>query len=62
MARTADSGMNRSMPRPDRAGRRDEVHLPFEKVLTRPDHLGLCTEEISHTGEQLANAALRAGS
>jgi GH15 family glucan-1,4-alpha-glucosidase len=38
-----------------RAGRLDEARLVFEKMHTYANHLGLFSEEISATGEQLGN-------
>ena len=38
-----------------RAGRLDEARLAFEKMLTYANHLGLYSEEIGPTGEQLGN-------
>lgn len=38
-----------------RAGRLDEAELVFEKALTYSNHLGLYSEEIGLTGEQLGN-------
>jgi GH15 family glucan-1,4-alpha-glucosidase len=38
-----------------RAGRLDEAELVFEKMLTYANHLGLYSEEIGLTGEQLGN-------
>ncbi|GAA5011678.1 glycoside hydrolase family 15 protein [Actinopolymorpha pittospori] len=38
-----------------RAGRVDEARLIFEKMLTYTNHLGLFSEEIGPTGEQLGN-------
>jgi GH15 family glucan-1,4-alpha-glucosidase len=38
-----------------RAGRLDEARLAFEKMHTYANHLGLYSEEISSTGEQLGN-------
>jgi GH15 family glucan-1,4-alpha-glucosidase len=38
-----------------RAGRLDEARLAFEKMQTYANHLGLYSEEISSTGEQLGN-------
>jgi GH15 family glucan-1,4-alpha-glucosidase len=38
-----------------RAGRLDEARLAFEKMLTYSNHLGLYSEEIGPTGEQLGN-------
>jgi GH15 family glucan-1,4-alpha-glucosidase len=38
-----------------RAGRLDEARLTFEKMLTYGNHLGLYSEEIGPTGEQLGN-------
>ena len=38
-----------------RAGRLDEARLAFEKMLTYANHLGLYSEEIAPTGEQLGN-------
>ena len=38
-----------------RAGRLDEARLTFEKMLTYANHLGLFSEEIGLTGEQLGN-------
>jgi GH15 family glucan-1,4-alpha-glucosidase len=37
------------------AGRLDEARLAFEKMLTYGNHLGLYSEEIGPTGEQLGN-------
>jgi GH15 family glucan-1,4-alpha-glucosidase len=38
-----------------RAGRLDDARLTFEKMQTYTNHLGLHSEEISSTGEQLGN-------
>ncbi len=38
-----------------RAGRLDEAELTFEKMQTYANHLGLFSEEIGQTGEQLGN-------
>jgi pentatricopeptide repeat protein len=38
-----------------RAGRVDEARLVFEKMLTYANHLGLYSEEIALTGEQIGN-------
>ena len=38
-----------------RAGRLDDARLVFEKMHTYANHLGLYSEEISSTGEQLGN-------
>jgi len=38
-----------------RAGRLDDARLTFEKMHTYTNHLGLYSEEISSTGEQLGN-------
>ena len=38
-----------------RAGRVDEARLTFEKMLTYANHLGLYSEEIAPTGEQIGN-------
>jgi GH15 family glucan-1,4-alpha-glucosidase len=38
-----------------RSGRLDEARLTFEKMLTYGNHLGLFSEEIGVTGEQLGN-------
>jgi GH15 family glucan-1,4-alpha-glucosidase len=38
-----------------RAGRLDAARLAFEKMLTYANHLGLYSEEIGPTGEQLGN-------
>jgi pentatricopeptide repeat protein len=38
-----------------RAGRLDEARLVFEKMLTYGNHLGLYSEEIALTGEQIGN-------
>jgi len=38
-----------------RAGRLDEAVLTFEKMQTYGNHLGLFSEEIGSTGEQLGN-------
>ena len=38
-----------------RAGRLDEAQLTFEKMLTYANHLGLYSEEIAVTGEQIGN-------
>jgi GH15 family glucan-1,4-alpha-glucosidase len=38
-----------------RAGRLDDARLTFEKMQTYTNHLGLFSEEISSTGEQLGN-------
>jgi len=37
------------------AGRLDEARLTFEKMHTYANHLGLYSEEIGRTGEQLGN-------
>ena len=41
--------------RAGRAGRLDEAALTFEKMHTYANHLGLFSEEIGLTGEQLGN-------
>jgi GH15 family glucan-1,4-alpha-glucosidase len=38
-----------------RAGRVDDARLTFEKMLTYANHLGLYSEEIAPTGEQIGN-------
>jgi pentatricopeptide repeat protein len=38
-----------------RSGRLDEARLTFEKMLTYRNHLGLYSEEIGPTGEQIGN-------
>ncbi len=38
-----------------RAGRLDEARLVFEKMFTYANHLGLFSEEVGSTGEQLGN-------
>ena len=38
-----------------RAGRLEDARLTFEKMLTYANHLGLYSEEIGLTGEQLGN-------
>jgi GH15 family glucan-1,4-alpha-glucosidase len=38
-----------------RAGRLDDARLTFEKMHTYTNHLGLYSEEISSTGEQIGN-------
>jgi pentatricopeptide repeat protein len=38
-----------------RSGRLEEARLTFEKMLTYGNHLGLYSEEIGPTGEQLGN-------
>jgi len=38
-----------------RAGRLDKARYVFEKMLTYANHLGLYSEEIGPTGEQLGN-------
>jgi GH15 family glucan-1,4-alpha-glucosidase len=38
-----------------KAGRLDEARLTFEKMLTYANHLGLYSEEIGASGEQLGN-------
>jgi GH15 family glucan-1,4-alpha-glucosidase len=38
-----------------RSGRLEEAQLTFEKILTYANHLGLYSEEIGLTGEQLGN-------
>ena len=38
-----------------RAGRLDDARLTFEKMLTYANHLGLYSEEIALTGEQIGN-------
>ena len=38
-----------------RAGRVDDAQLAFEKMLTYANHLGLYSEEIALTGEQIGN-------
>jgi len=38
-----------------RAGRLDDARLAFEKMLTYANHVGLYSEEIGPTGEQLGN-------
>ncbi|HSN37926.1 MAG TPA: glycoside hydrolase family 15 protein [Arthrobacter sp.] len=40
-----------------RAGRVDEARLTFEKMLTYANHVGLYSEEIATTGEQIGNFA-----
>jgi GH15 family glucan-1,4-alpha-glucosidase len=40
-----------------KAGRLDEARLTFEKMLTYANHLGLYSEEIAVTGEQIGNFA-----
>jgi pentatricopeptide repeat protein len=37
------------------AGRLDEARAAFEKMLTYANHLGLYSEEIALTGEQIGN-------
>jgi GH15 family glucan-1,4-alpha-glucosidase len=37
------------------AGRLEDARLTFEKMLTYANHLGLFSEEIGDTGEQLGN-------
>ena len=37
------------------AGRVDEARLTFEKMLTYANHVGLYSEEIGPTGDQLRN-------
>jgi GH15 family glucan-1,4-alpha-glucosidase len=37
------------------AGRLEDARLTFEKMLTYSNHLGLFSEEIGDTGEQLGN-------
>jgi pentatricopeptide repeat protein len=37
------------------AGRLEDARLTFEKMLTYANHLGLFSEEIGNTGEQLGN-------
>jgi GH15 family glucan-1,4-alpha-glucosidase len=37
------------------AGRLDEARLAFEKMLSYANHLGLYSEEIGRTGDQLGN-------
>ena len=41
--------------RPGGAGRLEEAALVFEKMQTYANHLGLFSEEIGLTGEQLGN-------
>jgi pentatricopeptide repeat protein len=38
-----------------RAGRVEEARLAFEKMLTYANHVGLYSEEIALTGEQIGN-------
>jgi pentatricopeptide repeat protein len=38
-----------------RAGRVDDARLVFEKMLTYANHVGLFSEEIALTGEQIGN-------
>src|SRR3954451_16001904 len=38
-----------------RAGRLEEARLVFEKMLTYANHLGLYSEEVALTGEQIGN-------
>ena len=38
-----------------RAGRLEEARLTFEEMLTYANHVGLSSEEIGLTGEQLGN-------
>ncbi|MET8679804.1 glycoside hydrolase family 15 protein [Streptomyces sp. NPDC004647] len=38
-----------------RAGRLDQARLAFEKMLTYANHLGMFSEEVAITGEQLGN-------
>ncbi|HEX8803909.1 MAG TPA: glycoside hydrolase family 15 protein [Acidimicrobiales bacterium] len=38
-----------------RSGRLDEARLTFTKMLTYANHLGLYSEEIDHTGQQVGN-------
>ncbi len=38
-----------------RAGRLEEARFIFEKMMTYANHLGLYSEEISPTGQQLGN-------
>src|SRR3712207_9133619 len=38
-----------------RAGRLDDARLTFEKMLTYANHVGLFSEEIGLTGEQIGN-------
>ena len=38
-----------------RAGHIDEARLAFEKMLTYGNHVGLYSEEIALTGEQIGN-------
>jgi GH15 family glucan-1,4-alpha-glucosidase len=38
-----------------RAGRLDEAQLAFEKMLSYANDVGLCSEEIGPTGDQLGN-------
>jgi GH15 family glucan-1,4-alpha-glucosidase len=38
-----------------RSGRLEDARLAFEKMLTYANHLGLYSEEIGLTGEQLGN-------
>ena len=38
-----------------RSGRLDDARLTFEKMLTYSNHLGLYSEEIAPTGEQIGN-------
>ena len=51
-SRSARSGTSRRSRAP---GRVDEARLAFEKMLTYANHLGLYSEEIGPTGEQLGN-------
>jgi GH15 family glucan-1,4-alpha-glucosidase len=39
----------------DRAGRLEDARLAFEKMLTYANHVGLFSEEIALTGEQIGN-------
>jgi pentatricopeptide repeat protein len=38
-----------------RSGRLDDARLTFEKMMTYSNHLGLFSEEIGLTGEQIGN-------
>ena len=51
-SRSARSGTSRRSRAP---GALDEARLAFEKMLTYANHLGLYSEEIGPTGEQLGN-------
>jgi GH15 family glucan-1,4-alpha-glucosidase len=55
MSRPAIPGMLRSHDRLTRAGRLEEAELILQKMFTYANHVGLYSEEIGRTGEQLGN-------